>query len=115
MRVLVIDDEPDILLSMELLFGGEEFDLETASSFDDAIACAEARPPDVVITDYRMQGKDGLELVRRLMEFNMPMRVAMMTAFPDSTLKNLAMEAGCTKFFAKPFLPDELRAWILSD
>jgi DNA-binding response OmpR family regulator len=66
MRILIVDDEPMVARTIELIFNKHGFDSETASSADAALAAARANPPDIVLCDIDMPGRDGISLMKDL-------------------------------------------------
>lgn len=107
MEVLVVDDEPDILQSIELLWEGTGVDIVTAPSPESALAKMD-HAPDVVLTDFRMPGMDGLAFIEKLHERFPGVPAVLMTAFADPNLRKRALAVGVKDFVAKPFDPDEL-------
>jgi len=80
-KVLIVDDELDILEMLSSFLEQEGFSVKTASSGNEAISIFEAEPFDVVITDMRMPGLDGLGVMRRLKEIDEDIEVIILTAF----------------------------------
>lgn len=67
-RVLVVDDSPELLRFMVLVLERAGIAVDSAPDGESALACALQSPPDVVVTDYRLPGIDGLETCRLLRE-----------------------------------------------
>jgi two-component system alkaline phosphatase synthesis response regulator PhoP len=65
-RILICDDEPDIVLALGMKFRNAGFEVQTARHGQEAWELILAKPPDVVITDWTMPRMDGLELCRRI-------------------------------------------------
>lgn len=65
-RILICDDEPDIVLALEMKFRNAGFEVRTARHGQDAWESILANPPDAIITDWTMPRMDGLELCRRI-------------------------------------------------
>ena len=80
-RVLVIDDEPDIREFINDLLVGQGYQVNMASSGLEAIALFKSQPFDLVITDMRMPGMDGLEVARRLKQMDDDIGVIVLTGF----------------------------------
>lgn len=82
-RILVVDDEPDILESLKTLleaaFPGVE--VHAAADGDEALVVLRAHDVDLVITDYRMPGMDGFQLLERVKAMAPAARLALITAF----------------------------------
>jgi two-component system, OmpR family, alkaline phosphatase synthesis response regulator PhoP len=110
MRVLVIDDEPDVLMlcRMNLEFAGHEV-LE-ASSGEAGLEIALAERPDVVVLDVMLPTRDGLAVLSDLSSEastrNVP--VILLTAKNHADDKRAGWRAGCTEYVTKPFSPIEL-------
>ncbi|TML12148.1 MAG: response regulator transcription factor, partial [Actinobacteria bacterium] len=68
-RVLVVDDEPQILRAVSANLRGAGYDVETAATGEDALTSAAMRPPDAVILDLVLPGKSGTEVTRELREW----------------------------------------------
>lgn len=104
-RVLIVDDETDILWSLKQLFESEilHASVRTATRAQDALKMVAAEQFALIVTDYRMPGMDGLEFVRRIRQSARQTPIIMMTAFPDPLLADRAAEAGASLVIAKPF------------
>lgn len=102
-RILVVDDESDILELLSSFLRQEGFRVKTANSGDKAIGMFTAEPFDLVISDMRMPGMDGLTLMRRLKEIDEDIEVIILTAF--AALENV-IEAfrhkGAFDYLTKP-------------
>ncbi len=115
-RVLIVDDEENIRLVLRTLLRKHGYDVETASSAEDALERYDAIAPDFVITDVRMSGKSGIELVRALGERDALSTegsktgavVIVMSAYGSVELALEAMKAGAYDYVQKPFKQDEV-------
>lgn len=115
--VLLVDDEPDILESMELVLLRDlpEVPVVTARSGAQALEIIRSRDVGVVVTDYKMPGMDGLALTREIRKLRPEMPIMMMTAYPDPSLATKAVtEYGVGLMVAKPFDIDFLVGTIQS-
>ncbi len=101
-RVLVVDDEPSARSGLEKLLRQEGFLVETASDGAAALEAHAERPPAVVVSDLRMPGIDGAELLRRLREKDPRLPVIMVTAASDVGSAVDAMRAGAEDYLTKP-------------
>ena len=113
-RLLVVDDEPNLLRAVSACLSAEGFDVMTARTAEDALASMEQTVPDLLISDIRMPGKDGLSLVRQLRSSPRTrlIPVVLLTA-RDQTLDRIAgFRAGVDAYVTKPFEPEELLAII---
>jgi two-component system response regulator HupR/HoxA len=109
MCVLVVDDEPDILEVADLNFAAD-FHLHTAASGPEALAILAREPVVVLVTDQRMPGMTGLELVRAARVTRPDLVAILLTGYSDQAVMAEAINAGgIRRYIAKPFVPQELR------
>jgi DNA-binding NtrC family response regulator len=100
-RVLVVDDDPSIREALTRTLG-PEMDVRAAESAERALAMLGEAAPDVILSDVRMPGLDGLELLRLLRERAPAVDVVMMSAFDDMPTVVTAMREGAVDFLPKP-------------
>jgi signal transduction histidine kinase len=108
-RVVVVEDEPE----MRWLIGtalGSEFDFEFAADAESGWAATLLAPPDVVLTDWRLPGADGLALAARVRALPDPPRVALVSAHLQEPERVAALRHGVDDFLPKPFSIAELGA-----
>ena len=102
LRILFVDDEPDLLESLSLYFSSAGRVVETASSGNEALKLCEKNEYDVVITDIRMANGDGLFLLESLKQRNqLSPIVVMMSGFSEVT-KDEAVRKGAYDLIPKP-------------
>src|SRR5689334_13678242 len=82
-HVLVVDDEASARSGLEKLLRQDGYSVASADGGEAALALASEHPPDLVITDLKMPGMDGLELLRRLRENDKDLPVLVATAFGE--------------------------------
>ncbi|HZR84059.1 MAG TPA: sigma-54 dependent transcriptional regulator [Candidatus Binatia bacterium] len=111
-RVLVVDDEARMAGAIAMALGRAGLECETCASGEEALAAMEARGADVVVTDWRMPGMDGVELLRRLHAAWPGLPVILVTAHASVPAAVAAMRDGAFDYVAKPFDNDELRALV---
>jgi two-component system response regulator HydG len=111
-HILVVDDEASARSGLEKLLRQEGYSVACADSGDAALALASEHPPEVVITDLKMPGMDGLELLRRLRENDKDLPVIVATAFGDVSTAVAAMRAGAEDYVTKPIDFDTLTLCI---
>jgi DNA-binding NtrC family response regulator len=107
-RVLVADDQPDVLEALRLLLKGEGYHLETASSPAGLLAALDAREFDVVLMDLNYardttSGEEGLDLLTRIQTMDATLPVVVMTAWGSVELAVEAMRRGARDFIQKPW------------
>ena len=107
-RILVVDDEVSSRSALCELLGDEGFEVETAADAFKALGKYEAFAPHVVVTDLKMPGMDGIELVHKIRGSEDPAAVVVMTAFGEVQSAIDAMRAGAADYLTKPFNLDAL-------
>ncbi len=111
-RVLVVDDDPGVRYTLREILESQGLAVDEAADGADALARFEARPAPLVLTDLRMPGLDGMELLRRLAARSAPPRVVVITAHGSERQAVEAMKAGAHDYFKKPFETEELLAVV---
>ncbi len=107
-RVLVVDDESSARSALSEILTDEGFKVRTAADGFRALAAAREFAPDVVLTDLKMPGMDGLTLLHRLREEQPETAIVLMTAFGAVESAVEAMRAGASNYLTKPLNSDEL-------
>jgi len=107
-RILIADDQPDVLAALRLLLKGERFEIETASSPAIVLKAIESRELDVVLIDLNYardttSGSEGLELLTRIRTVDPTLPVVVMTAWGNVDLAVEAMRRGARDFIQKPW------------
>ena len=108
-RVLVCDDEPQIVRALKIVLREAGFEAIQAETMEEALDKASIRPPDAAILDLVLPDGDGIELCRRLREWTQ-MPIILLSAIGDEDEKVRALEAGADDYVTKPFGPRELVA-----
>jgi two-component system KDP operon response regulator KdpE len=108
-RILVVDDEPQILRALETTLRGAGYEVETAATGEDALTRAAVRPPEGVILDLVLPGKSGVEVCRELREWT-EAPVLVLSVVGEERDKVAALDAGADDYVTKPFGMDELLA-----
>lgn len=101
--ILIIDDEPDILRTLEMTLSQEGYPVATAIGGEAGLALFRQEPFDLVITDMRMPGMDGVEVIRRVKALDPDVEIVMLTGY--ATLENAVMSlrnAGAFDYLTKP-------------
>ena len=104
----MVDDEVNARTALAELLRDEGYDIETAADAFKALGKYEAFAPHVVVTDLKMPGMDGVELVKKLRGMEDPPAVVVMTAFGAVSSAVDAMRAGAAEYLTKPLNFDEL-------
>src|SRR5512138_436008 len=107
-RILVVDDEVNARTALAELLRDEGYDVETAADAFKALGKYESFTPHVVVTDLKMPGMDGIELVKKIRASEDPAAVVVMTAFGAVSSAVDAMRAGAAEYLTKPLNFDEL-------
>ena len=108
LRVLLVDDEPDVLLGLEMLAKSLAADVDTASSAEEALDCVSRRKPHVVLSDITMPGRSGLDLLAELKRRDDAIVVILLTGFGTIDMAVSALQAGAVHFITKPFDNQEI-------
>ncbi len=108
-RVLIVDDEPDIRATVSAMLEIEGYAVAEASNGADALRLVEERPPDIILLDMRMPILDGWGFAAELRRRGHRTPIVVMTAARDAA--RWAAEIAATAFVAKPFgFEDLIRA-----
>ncbi|MBI4872883.1 MAG: sigma-54-dependent Fis family transcriptional regulator [Candidatus Riflebacteria bacterium] len=107
-RVLVVDDAPDTLDIIEQNLTSRGYDVVAVSSAREALRLLAARPFELVVTDMKMPGMSGLELVKHVRERHPDTEVMMITGYATIEGAVEAVKTGAEEYLAKPFTDDEL-------
>ena len=110
MKILLVDDETAILDTLSILLRGEGWQVAVADSGPKALAALEDERPDLVLTDIRMPGASGLEVLTQAREVDSEMPVILMTAQASLQSAVRAVNEGAYYYLQKPFANDELLA-----
>lgn len=112
-RILVVDDDDDILRLLEGVLGRNGMEAQTARNATEADTALLSFPADLIVLDLMLGGEDGLSYCRRLrMQSNVP--IIMLTALAEDVDRIVGLEIGADDYLAKPFNPRELVARIKS-
>jgi DNA-binding NtrC family response regulator len=109
-KILLVDDETAILDTLKILFRGEGWDVAVADSGPKALAALEDEKPDIVLTDIRMPGAGGLEVLMEARRVDPEIAVILMTAQASLQTAVRAVNEGAYYYLQKPFVNDELLA-----
>jgi formate hydrogenlyase transcriptional activator len=108
MRVLAVDDDTDILRFVEAALGAEGHEVVAVPSAEDALARLDKDVPDVLLTDLRLAGMDGLQLLEEARRGRPDLPVIVMTAHGSVKIAVEAMRRGAADFVQKPLTEEDL-------
>jgi DNA-binding response OmpR family regulator len=105
-----VDDEPNILMSIEFILEMEGYEVHTARDGEEALEVAERVRPDLILLDVNMPRKDGYEVCRILRERtdSAGAKVVMLTAKGQTLEKKKGLEVGADEYVTKPFSAEDL-------
>ncbi|MFI2663503.1 response regulator [Micromonospora carbonacea] len=110
-RILVVDDEPQILRALRINLRARGYDVEVAETGAAALKAAAAHPPDLVVLDLGLPDLDGVEVIRGLRGWT-TVPIIVLSGRAGSEDKVAALDAGADDYVTKPFGVDELLARI---
>ena len=112
-RVLIVDDEENLNWSLVTSLRKDGYIVDGAHTGEEALARLQAAPYDCVVSDIKMPGMDGFELLQWLRQHHPSTRMVMMTSFGSPSARQDALREGAVAYFEKPFdlraLKDQLR------
>jgi two-component system, OmpR family, KDP operon response regulator KdpE len=108
-RILVVDDEPQILRALQTNLRGAGYDVETAATAAEALAAAAIKPPEAVILDLILPDGSGTDVCRELRRWS-AVPIIVLSAVGDEHEKVAALDAGADDYVTKPFGMEELLA-----
>ena len=111
-RILVVEDEPDLLLGLEDDLKLEGYEVEVARDGEAASRRAREQPFDLIILDVMLPSKDGFEVCRELRRAGLQTPVILLTAKTQESDKVLGLDLGANDYVTKPYSPRELRARV---
>jgi two-component system, OmpR family, KDP operon response regulator KdpE len=108
-RVLVCDDEPQILRALRVILRDAGFEVVTAQTAQEALDAAALRAPDAAIVDLILPDGNGIDVCRSIREWS-ELPILVLSAVGEETEKIRALDAGADDYVTKPFAPGELIA-----
>ena len=113
-RLLVVDDEPNLLRAVAACLKTEDYEVSTARSGHEALMQLAGAVPDLIISDIRMPGMDGYKLARQLRGSPRTalVPIVFLTAKDETADRIEGFRAGIDAYLTKPFEPDELVAVV---
>ena len=113
-RLLIVDDEPNLLRAVAACLRGEGYEVDTARSGEEALVHVAQRLPDLIVSDIRMPRMDGYAFARQLRANPRTdlIPIVFLTAKDESSERIAGLRSGVDAYLTKPFEPDELIAVI---
>jgi two-component system alkaline phosphatase synthesis response regulator PhoP len=111
-RILIVEDEPDLLRGLALNLGAEGFDVLTAQTGDTGVETALSERPDLVLLDVMLPGMSGIDVCRELRRQRFEAPIIMLTARAEEVDRVVGLEIGADDYVTKPFGVRELLARI---
>jgi two-component system KDP operon response regulator KdpE len=108
-RVLLVDDEPQILRALSSTLRAAGYEIETAATAEEALTLSAVRPPDAVILDLMLPDRSGTDVCRELRTWTQ-LPIVVLSAVGDEREKVAALDAGADDYVTKPFGVEELLA-----
>lgn len=107
-RILIVDDEPNILVSLEFLLDQEGYEVALASRGNAALELVESFRPDLVLLDVMLPEIDGFEICRRLRARPRPPKIILLTARGRDAERVKGLDLGADLYVTKPFSTRDL-------
>ena len=111
-RILVVDDEPSMLLYTRALLETEHYSVDTASSGEEALKKIQAHAPDLMLLDMSMPAMNGLQTIQACKQLVPAQRIIMVSCINDTSTVVQAMKLGALDYLTKPLYKAELDAVI---
>ncbi len=108
-RVLVVDDEPEIVRGLKIVLRGAGYAVESAASKAEALAAVTTRPPEALVLDLVLPDGDGVTVCKEIRAWS-HLPILVLSAVGDEREKVRALDAGADDYVTKPFGTDELLA-----
>jgi two-component system response regulator (stage 0 sporulation protein F) len=117
-NILIVDDEAGFLLALQKILRGREINIDSATTFETAMALLSEQIYDVVVTDVRLTmvlREEGFEILKYVKEHSPATKVIIITGYGNPDIVTQACNLGADLFFEKPFsssiLKNTLRCW----
>jgi DNA-binding response OmpR family regulator len=113
-KLLVVDDDPSILDSMEIALSLQGYEVETTTKGEETFSKIESFHPDLIFMDVYLSGMDGMEITRQIKENEATKNIPVIIFSAHKSMKEVFHESGADDFIRKPFNMDELYAKVKS-
>ncbi len=111
-RLLIVDDDQGMRENLAELFESLGYEVRTAANTPDALEVLDETEVDLLLTDYKMPGPTGVELIEAARKRQPGLRAVLMTAFGDSFTEIESVRRGAAGYLNKPFEADEVVAFV---
>ena len=111
-RVLVVDDEDDLLELVRYNLAKDGYDVECVGSGEQALQSARTNPPDLVVLDLMMPKISGLDLLQQIRSVDDDIAVIILTGYPSIETASASIQHEVSAYIHKPFTPQEFREVI---
>ncbi len=112
LRILLVEDDPGLLLTVSDLLSGSGYNVQTASTGQEGLEKATAQAFDLIILDWMLPKTPGIEVCRRLREAGSTCAMMMLTAKAELADRLDGLRTGADDYLTKPFYPEELLARV---
>lgn len=114
LRILAVDNEPSIILSMRFVFAGPRYELTCVGNGNAALARLDANSNlfDVILVDQKMPGLSGIDLVRAIRARGINGKIIVVSAYLNDEVRQAYAAMNVEHMFSKPFSVEELRAVV---
>ncbi len=113
-RLLVVDDEADICEFLVDYFTKKGYEVESATDGQDAIEKTKLFRPHIMLLDIKMPGLDGIEVLKKIREFDQTVGVIIVTGVQDVEIGRIALKYGAVDFITKPINLDYLCSSVIA-
>ena len=107
-KILIVDDEKTVCDSVNKIFSRKGYTVEDSLNATEAMEKIKSTTYDLIITDMKMPGIGGLELLELVKDYYPELEVILITGYPSADTADKAKELGAADYISKPFTPDEL-------
>ncbi len=111
-RLLIVDDDEGMRENLAELFESLGYEVLTAANTPQALSTLDANDVDLLLTDYKMPGPTGVELIEAARKRQPGLKAVLMTAFGDSFTEIESVRRGAVGYLNKPFEADEVVAFV---
>lgn len=112
-RVLILDDEPIVGERLKSSLERIGFEVDTFSTSQEAVNQLRSQRYDILVTDLKMRGLDGMEVLKEAKRLHPDIQAVMITGYATSETAEEALKSGAVKFIAKPFKISEFKTILL--